>query len=339
MSTAVMLDRYVRAMAEHVASAASEVGLLQAYDLGRSLVEEGCGLLDVTRLHSEAIVQLEEEGIEVPRDHAQVFLSEVLGPFEMAYLGFQEANASLRELTASLEGQVAERTRQLQESLSELQTIDADRRRLLARLVAAQEDERHRLADDLHDDTIQVMAAASLRLAGLRRWMADEGQPALDRLEDTVLGAIGRLRRLIFELRPPALDREGIGAAVEVYAREAFTDSGSDVLVDDRLETQPPVETREILYRLAQEALANCRKHARAPRVDVVVEEQCGGVQVRITDDGCGFDPRLLEVGRPGHLGVSAMRERAEMAGGWCRFDSAPGEGTEVTCWVPEDGQ
>ena len=108
--------------------------------------------------------------------------------------------------------------------------------------------------------------------------------------------------------------------------------------VEDRLSTEPPQEARTILYRIAQEALANVRKHAAAARVDVSIDEQGGGYLVRITDDGRGFEPEGLRP-RPGHLGVSAMRERAEVAGGWVRIDSARGEGSRVEFWIPVDEQ
>ena len=338
MSTAVSLTQYAQMLLEHIDGEATEVGLLHAYELGRTLVGEGAGLLDVVRLHTHAVAQLEDRhDVVVPRSLTDAFLAEVLGPFEMAYLGFQEANASLRDLTASLEAQVGERTRQLQESLSALQATDADRRRLLARLVQAQEDERHRLADDLHDDTIQVMTAVGLRLSVLRARVDPEGRDLLDRLERTVMASIGRLRKLVFELRPPALDREGLAAAVRVYAGEAF-DEATDLVVHDRLDENPPLETRELLYRILQEALANTSKHARARHVDVDIEPHNGGIRASVVDDGQGFDMRLLDTTRPGHLGVNAMRERAEMAGGWCTIDSAPGQGTTMVCWVPRSG-
>src|SRR5439155_7718736 len=96
-----------------------------------------------------------------------------------------------------------------------------------------------------------------------------------------------------------------------------------------------PEETRLILYRIAQEALANVRKHAEAHRVSVTVEPSDGGYLVRIEDDGVGFDPASLEGSRPGHLGLTAMKERAEMSGGWCRVTSQPGRGTKVEFWMP----
>ena len=338
MSTTVSLSQYAQTLLDHVGGEPTEVGLLHAYELGRTLVGEGAGLLDVVRLHTQAVTHLEgRHDVVVPRALTDAFLTEALGAFEMAYLGFQEANASLRELTASLEAQVDERTRQLQESLSALQATDAERRRLLARLVQAQEDERHRLADDLHDDTIQVMTAVGLRLSVLRARVDSEGQDVLDRLERTVMASIERLRKLVFELRPPALDREGLAAAVRVYAGEAF-DETTDLVVHDRLDENPPLETRELLYRILQEALANASKHAEARRIDVHIEPHNRGIRASVVDDGHGFDMRLLDTTRPGHLGVSAMRERADMAGGWCTIDSSPGQGASMVCWVPRSG-
>jgi signal transduction histidine kinase len=90
-----------------------------------------------------------------------------------------------------------------------------------------------------------------------------------------------------------------------------------------------------ILFRMAQEALANVRKHAKASRVDVVLGEQDGGYLVRIADDGVGFSTTKAGESVRGHLGLSSMRERAGMAGGWCRLHSLPGQGTTVELWVP----
>jgi signal transduction histidine kinase len=101
-----------------------------------------------------------------------------------------------------------------------------------------------------------------------------------------------------------------------------------------RLSSEPPGEIRAILFRIAQEALANVRKHADASRVDIEVSERDGGIILHVRDDGRGFDP-ATERPVPGHLGMSAMPERAELAGGWCRVQSAPGEGTAVECWLP----
>ena len=97
---------------------------------------------------------------------------------------------------------------------------------------------------------------------------------------------------------------------------------------------QPLLETRTILYRIAQELLANVRNHAQADNATVTLDERDHGYAVRVIDDGVGFVPDELEP-VPGHLGLTAMQERAALAGGWLRIDSAPGKGTTVEVWIP----
>ncbi len=210
---------------------------------------------------------------------------------------------------------------------------DTERRALLGHLVSVAEDERQRIAADIHDDSIQAMAAASIRLQILRRRLQGPDElMMLDELANTMDLAIERLRHLLFELRPPALDREGIVPALQLYLRE----SGTDVAyrLEEGLQDEPPPETRVILYRLAQEALTNVRKHARAEHALVLLDQREGGYLLRVSDDGVGFCVDEAEP-VPGHLGLAAMRERAELAGGWLRIDSAAGAGTTVECWIP----
>jgi PAS domain S-box-containing protein len=209
-------------------------------------------------------------------------------------------------------------------------------RRLYARLLQAQEEERARIADDIHDDSIQAMTAVGIRLQTImQRGPAGDREPDLRKLEETVAHAIRRLRYLLFELRPRVLDEEGLSAALHTFAMVMQEQTHTTVDVESRLVEEPPGETRLILYRIAQEALANVRKHAEAHRVSVTVEPSDGGYLVRIEDDGVGFDPASLEGSRPGHLGLTAMKERAEMSGGWCRVTSEPGRGTKVEFWMP----
>ena len=106
-------------------------------------------------------------------------------------------------------------------------------------------------------------------------------------------------------------------------------------MVENRILREPDPETRASLYRICQEALTNVAKHAQASRVDVLLEEADGGIRVRVTDDGRGFRPTPDELPEPGHLGLTAMRERAELLEGTLYVKSAPGEGTVVEVWVP----
>lgn len=249
-----------------------------------------------------------------------------------------EENRALQHQLVSknldLEVKVAERTKDLTKSLQKIQSVDEQRRRLLARLVHAEEDERKRIAGDIHDDPIQKIVATSMRLQLMRHQLSDPEQlEVLDKLLSTVRSSIESLRHLIFELRPHALDQDGLGPALQDYLESIEADF--EFKLEQRIEKEPPAELRVLLYRVAQEAITNIRKHARAERVHVLLTEQDGGFLVRIVDDGVGFTaPETLQSAR-GHLGVSAMRERAEMAGGWCQLRSLPGDGTTVEFWVP----
>jgi signal transduction histidine kinase len=231
----------------------------------------------------------------------------------------------------------AERARaDAQASLVVLQASDEERKRLVAHLTQAQEQERGRIASDIHDDSIQAMTAVSIRLESLRRRLTDPGQlRVLEELEETVVLSIARLRHLLFELRPPVLDREGLAPALRVYLDELSKETGLVYEIVNALTAEPPEDTRRILYRITQEALTNVRKHARARRVTVTLEEEERGFRVRVRDDGQGFSVRDRQEQAPGHLGFTAMRERAELAGGWWRVASAPRAGTTVEFWLP----
>jgi len=227
---------------------------------------------------------------------------------------------------------------EVKESFELLRRADEQRRRLLAHLVSAQEEERQRIAVDIHDDPIQKMVAVGMRLDLLRRQLTEEEHlRALARLEEAVGSAIARLRHLVFELRPPSLDREGLAAALDLYLREVAEEGGFRYEIDNRLVSEPPPETRAVAYRIAQEALSNVSKHARATRVEVGLESRDGGFLVRVRDNGVGLVPREADGSRPGHLGFSAMRERADLAGGWFRVVSSPGNGTTIEFWLPTE--
>jgi PAS domain S-box-containing protein len=235
-----------------------------------------------------------------------------------------------RDVTARIKAEEGQRA-----SYEALIRANEQRRQLLARLVRAQEEERQRIASDIHDDPIQVMTAVGMRLSLASRGVANAATLAdLAQAEDTVRLAIERLRRLVFELHPLSLDTDGLVAALRDHCRLMAKDGGPEAEIDDRLAAEPPPESRVILYRLAQEALTNVRKHAKAISVSVSVRSEREGTAVAIRDDGIGFvvDPAHPD---PGHLGVRSMIERAESAGGRCRVDSEPGRGTTVEFWIP----
>jgi signal transduction histidine kinase len=226
----------------------------------------------------------------------------------------------------------------LEARLRRLAEAEQEQERLLGDLIRSHERERARIAAGVHDDSLQVITAAMLRLQQLRRRLRDpDDLELLSRLEESIALAADRLRRLIFDFRPPALERRGLPAAVREALSRMHDDTGIEVLLDNRLTAEPPLPARVLLYRILQEALVNVGRHAGADRVEVTLEHQDGGYFARVRDDGVGLPagdghPPSPE---PGHLGLVLMRERATFAGGWFRLDSEPGAGTTVSVWIP----
>jgi PAS domain S-box-containing protein len=237
---------------------------------------------------------------------------------------------SIRDLTE------IQRTRfVMRRGMELLMSESRDRQALLRHLIRAREEERLRIAADIHDDAIQLMSAANLRLQQLRLRLRNQAaQPILDKLQEALTLASSHLRQLIFDLRPSGLEDGNLGAALRVYLEQMHADTGIAYRLDDRLSARAPDGTALLIYRNVLEVLANVRNHARASTVTVellVIEDGC---LVRIVDDGVGYDPADVE-DRPGHLGLVLIRERAELADGWCRIESSPGTGTTVEFWVP----
>jgi signal transduction histidine kinase len=212
----------------------------------------------------------------------------------------------------------------------------AERQELVGQFVAAGELERRRLAESIHDDSIQVIAAMGMRLQMLRRTIGDPDQLGmLADAEKMVQLSIARLRALVFDLHPPGLAQEGLSVALAIAVDVAGRDAVASYRLDDQLVSRPPEETGAILFRIAQEALANAREHARATSIVVTLLQRDHGYAVRIADDGCGCESELAATGSAG-AGFASMRARAALAGGSLRVDTAPCEGTTVEAWLPE---
>ena len=232
--------------------------------------------------------------------------------------------------------ELKETDERLRNSLDLLRHAMGERRLLLRRIEDSAEHERRSIASDIHDDSIQVMASVSLRLQSLHSDLPESRQSSLDEIREMVDESIDRLRHLVFELRPPALESRGLVPALRQYLERTGAVAGFDHRIEDKLTEEPPMDLRVQLYRISQEAVANIGKHADARLVQVIVETRGSGVGVSIEDDGRGFDPSRIEP-VPGHLGFAAMRERAEMAGGIFNIKSEPGKGSVVEFWLPTE--
>jgi PAS domain S-box-containing protein len=210
---------------------------------------------------------------------------------------------------------------------------DVERRRFLSELVEAQEAERAQIAKDLSEDAIQLITALSIRFQALRR---PAGRPQesedLHGMAEAVDDAVIRLRRLLFELLPPALERDGLAAGLQQYLEVATEPDGRMWHVDDQLRAEPPSETRIIAYRILQEAVRSARSDIYQGETQVRLEERDGGLLVRIAPkdhENNGFDEFFSEEA------LSSMDQRAQVAGGWCRIRQDPDDGTVVELWLP----
>lgn len=216
------------------------------------------------------------------------------------------------------------------------QSLAEQREALLSRLVHAQDAERARIAADVHDDSVQALAAVELRLAVLDKQLQErvpELSTVVEPVRASVSAASDRLRALLFDLEPPELDH-GLPEALRRAAREVFQDTEIDWDIQAEDCPDVPEAVRAVAYRIAKEAMVNARKHAEAAQVRLGLRERAGGLEVRVSDDGRGMTPGAEEA-VPGHLGLSGMRDRAEVAGGSLHVASGQGEGTTVTLWLP----
>jgi PAS domain S-box-containing protein len=225
--------------------------------------------------------------------------------------------------------------RELEQGYELLHEADEQRRTLLGELVRAQEEERRHIATEIHDDAVQEMVAVGLQLSILERSLAGEQAELVLELESAVSSAIGRLRQLLFTLRPAELDRGGLASAIRMVLHESADEMELDWRLNDRMTEEPPLALRTILFRIARGAITYAQRHAGARSIQVTLESSGAGVLVQIRDDGQGSPTGKPDSGTTRNLGLVEMRERAKLAGGWFRIDNTPEAGTTVRFWVP----
>jgi signal transduction histidine kinase len=202
-------------------------------------------------------------------------------------------------------------------------------------LLDLQQDERRRIAAQVHDDPIQVLSVAVMRLDLLGERIDDNDANAkLDDARTAVSSAIEHLRTMQSELVPPALERAGLAAAFDEYATQLFANSEVVVDVASDVDREPSYGVRGAIFRIAREAIANTHEHAQASRVEIRVGPADGGFVVRISDDGHGFAPAAAQP-QPGH-GLEFSADLARSAGGSWSISTTSGEGTSVEFWLPD---
>jgi signal transduction histidine kinase len=261
----------------------------------------------------------------------------------------KRVEAALQQERAQLEEKVRRRTAELSKLNEALQNESTLRQRaeqeqqlVRRRLSEAQETERGRISRELHDSLGQDLTALKLGLRNLRGQgpFAGVAGDNLAKLEKMTEGLMSEIHRLAWELRPSVLDDMGLDQALQRYCQEWFQITGVpvDFHADGDLEiNRLPREFESILYRVAQEALTNVARHARAKLVSVLIERRPGFVLLIVEDDGRGFEAQRVSEApaSPDKLGLLGMQERARLAGGSLSIESTPGTGTAVFARLP----
>jgi signal transduction histidine kinase len=259
--------------------------------------------------------------------------------FEQMRMALKASMGHVERANLELEQRVVERTHELEGLYRQLKDRDAWREELLRKVISAQEDERKRLARELHDETSQTLSALAMKIeTALAAWPSPPSRDRLAEAKVLTVRTIEELHRLIFDLRPSVLDDLGLLSAIRWYAERHLEPRGISVRCEfsgfgGRL--MPELETA--LFRVAQEAITNIAKHSGAETVLIQCLERDGRISIEIEDDGKGFSPESLPppAARERGLGLLGMRERVELFGGTLELDSAPGSGTRIAVIVP----
>jgi signal transduction histidine kinase len=236
-------------------------------------------------------------------------------------------------LAAGLVTQLWHAQEDLRRSVDRLSKVDSARQLLLKNMSTVVEKERKRFVSELHDDALQKLTAAELELAragpdgSLERAAVAKVQALLAQTETS-------LRRLVFDVRPPALESQD-GLERSIRDRVAMLSrSGIEQQVEIDVPADLSLEQKALLFRQVAEAVNNVERHSDASHLRVSLRNVDGGILGVVDDNGKGFNVADRS-NLPGHLGLLALRERALMAGGWYKIESQPGSGTHVEFWVP----
>lgn len=215
---------------------------------------------------------------------------------------------------------------------------EAARQVLLKSLVEAQEEERRRLARELHDGAGQTLTGLLVRLKMIEnKAVLPQVKNDLQLMQNLVSDTIEQIRTLAHQLRPAALEEFGLPLALQALMEDMSSRGGLDGTCTCQVKRDEiPTEIEAVLYRIAQEGLTNIIRHSQAEHINLVVERTSKGMQMAIEDDGVGFDPTTLgEKKGIRHLGLISMQERAEILGGTFELYTAPTQGTLIRVTIP----
>ena len=239
-----------------------------------------------------------------------------------------EATSCLNDAFDALQGKKVRLNPALQQSETSLEMV----------AIQAQEEERYRLAREIHDGPAQILANVALQLEYISKLATRDPGRARDEMEtmqkDLRL-AVGEVRRFMYDLRPPALAQQGVGAAVESHCQRLAHRFGMEILIDWQSTATLPPSHDTAVFRIIQEALQNVVKHAQATQAGIRAVDQEGWVEITVSDNGKGFEPERVRNLDPNHFGLAGMRARAQQIGAGLDVSSLPSRGTTVCLRVP----
>lgn len=265
-------------------------------------------------------------------------IGELGNSFENMRLALKKSLEEIQQWNKALEVKVEERTRQLEESYREIERKEADRGKLLEKVLSAQEEERKRIARELHDETTQALVGLVMRIEALTPGLpAGELRNTLGEVKGLAVRTIDNVHKIIFDLRPSILDDLGLLPALRWYSENRLAAAGikSRVEVTGEEKKLPP-QIEIALFRVVQEAVTNVIKHAEANNVVLSLEFSDAAIRIDVEDDGKGFDVGAVGVRTDQIQGVGllGMKERVMLLGGKFDIQSQPGSGTHITVQV-----
>ena len=267
-----------------------------------------------------------------PRVMAQQALARSEAEVRRANDDLQAANRALKEYSDTLEVRVGERTDELSRRTAQLQGLAVE-------LTRAEDRERQRVAEVIHDHLQQLLSVARINLAMAAEGVtAEPAQKSLSDVDALLVESLEVTRSLAAELSPAILRRSGLAAALRWLGRWYQGRYGLKVAVDIEAEAEPDEETRAIVFNGVRELLFNVVKHARAAKAGIQLNRDADGrAVITVSDDGLGFDPETLRVsdGNAPGFGLFSLRERLEILGGRVEVSSSPGRGTSITIVGP----
>lgn len=210
------------------------------------------------------------------------------------------------------------------------------RAEMVEKVISAQEDERKRIARDLHDQTSQALVSLIVQLKLVESASNKPARTqAIADLREQLRATLNDVRRMAHDLRPGVLDDLGLSQSIQWFTDQCRKNNDIKIsLILDAACDQLPPHAATAVYRVTQEALSNVIKHSQATQAWITLRNNSNGFQFEIRDNGSGFDPRQQILSREG-LGLFGMQERMQLLGGSCEIESEPGKGTRVRAWIP----